>query len=138
MGKRVDQFIVAENASNELDYINYRLEEISDFLKEIQPAKDGSILLGLSNCGPGCLGCPHASWTVWKRRLGKKDTTYRLVGIRIKDPLNRVKTSGEFAAGAPLVKSLIQEAQELLKKKEKMVKAFSSLKRAVKNSEVDE
>lgn len=137
MGERVDQHHVAQLSANRLDEIIERLSEIAELLKlpEFQPARTGSITLSLNNCGTGCLGCPHPTWLRWRASFNASSKKYIFTGSKISDPLNRVRSAGEFQEGAPYVRSLIKEAKELLEEKEKLVKGFSILRRITKKIE---
>lgn len=135
MSKRPDYFVLAQNAVNRLDEVNERLEEISEMIAELQPVETGMLLFKLNDCGRGCLGCPHASWLTLKPVYSHKHHKIKLTQKRVKNPLVRVKTAGPFAEGAPFVKSLVKEAQDLLAEKEKLVKGFSILGRVVSKEE---
>ena len=106
-----------------LEMINKRLQEITEELRELQPKTHGAVLLYLYDCGPGCTGCPHPRWTVWKFTNGKKNNSLFL-GYKIsseKNPVRFLRRTGDFEKNFEEVKDLVLEAKLLIKYKKELL-----------------
>ncbi|MBE0468253.1 MAG: hypothetical protein IBX55_01925 [Methyloprofundus sp.] len=113
-----------------IDAINQRLLEIEQTLKEIQPKRTGTITLYLSDCGKDCLGCPHATWELWRTRKMPKGSPFSpFFSVTVTNPLRRLKRTGDFEESFEQTRSIMQEALKLLEEKAGLVEAVSRLNR---------
>lgn len=104
-----------------------RLMAIAMRLQEIQPARDGLVTLSLKACRRKCLGCPHPTWFVWRHHPHRM--VYRFSAHRITNPLQRLRSSGEFGTGAAEARTLVREALELIQGRSARVAHLSAVAR---------
>lgn len=113
-----------------LEFINERLQQLESELKAVQPHKPGAITLYLSGCGKDCLGCPHVSWELWATRKMPKGSEFNpFFSVTVKNPLRRLKRTGDFEDSFEKTRELIQEAENLLQEKSGLVESISRMNR---------
>ncbi|RBI66164.1 hypothetical protein DQ400_15610 [Vreelandella sulfidaeris] len=81
-----------------------QLLDIVERIREAQPRTHGAVLLDVSRCGYGCLGCPHPVWRKWvNRQQHSRHSPSTWHAVRIQRP-----------GVAARAKSVPQEARELI------------------------
>lgn len=116
---------LGHDALHRISEINDRLEDLTDLIKKSQPKKPGAITLHLYGCGKDCLGCPHPKWLVWYS--SKKGDSAAFLSYKTKNPLRKLKRSGEFAETVDETKKHIQEVMSLLNERSEIANNLSNL-----------
>jgi len=116
----------SESVVKQIDQITKKLEEAKAVLGIIQPDKTGKIVLSLNECKNGCVLCPHIRWWVWQPHKDKR----RLPPLRVNNPLQRIKRTGDFAENYEQVRDIIKGGLALHDYRKKLVNknAFAKLK----------
>lgn len=103
-----------------------RLYEISNELQEIQPKRDGTVLLRLNECSKNCGGCPHPKWELWKGHF-RENQKPLWVAHQKKRPLACLRVNDKNEAYIDDVYGLISEAQEVIKRLSRVQKARADI-----------
>lgn len=125
---------ICRDGLKKLAWINLRLEQIAEEIKESQPKSKGAITLSLYKCGHGCLSCNHLQWHIWGVRKNKQTADAQFLAHKLeKSPLLHLRVPRKgFEEGHEKTKALIQEALALESERSNIAKALSLLKRACK------
>lgn len=112
------------------DRIDTHLDQLSQALMAAQPKLPGAITLERHNCGPGCLGCPHPRWKVW--RLDRRHVPNRWYASNLeKNPSLALKKKGPFAEQHGHARAVIQEIQATLEARAALVDALAKVGRVL-------
>lgn len=132
MASAIDQAKeILGNSMKRFYWINERLKQIAEELKEIQPNKPKSITMSLNGCGKDCLGCPHVTWLSWQSGNNPK-LKDKYIARRIKNPLLSADSQRDgFEHCKDKVKELIAEALRIEKERSSMIKQLSALRMIV-------
>lgn len=126
---------ILTNTVKRFYWINERLKQIADELKEVQPNKPGAITMSLNGCGKNCLGCPHIAWLSWHASNSPR-LKGKYIAKKITSPLRSARyQKDDFAQCNQTVKELISEAIALEKERSSIIKSIDALKTAVKSTE---
>lgn len=117
--------------------INYKLFELREDLRRIQPKLDGSISLVFSNCGKEthklCGGCPHPVFHKWTNPQLKKPTAKSdWWGRSVKNPKHALKKTGAFKDCYIESKLKIDEINKLIEERGRLLKLVGNLKKAMR------
>lgn len=112
-----------------MESTNARLSELAGQIRSSQPKSHGAVLLQLSNCGRGCMGCPHPRWQKWvNRKVENPMLPASWFAVNVKSPMAATRKL-EYTQET---RDLIQQGVDLLGKKRALVKALNSVNQVIK------
>jgi hypothetical protein len=122
---------IGDKTLKRIEEINESLKASEKAIKDFQPVSTGSITLHLYGCGKDCLGCPHVRWYRWfYNRKAKAFQSHS-----IKNPLRRLKRTGEFEENYDFVKTVIVEVTKLVEERKKLISGLTNLGRLHQNNQ---
>lgn len=111
-----------------------RLLQIAEQLRELQPTRNGSLVLDFYACGKNCLGCSHPRWIQWSTpRFPVGNTGW--VGHRLKaqdDPSRRIRRTGLFKEHYEARRNLVKDAKVIIADRGELIQRASRLFQLVK------
>tara|TARA_R110002072_G_scaffold302550_1_gene486274 strand:+ start:3541 stop:4518 length:978 start_codon:yes stop_codon:yes gene_type:complete len=119
-----------QTIADQIAKINYKLLELREDLRIIQPKLEGSISLVFNNCGKEshklCGGCPHPVFKKWTK--SKKE---RVVST-VKNPKHSLKKTGAFKDCYDESRLKIDEINKFVDERGRLLKMVGSFKKAVR------
>lgn len=111
-----------------LDQINRRLEELRVLFEDAQHKQHGAVTFSLSDCGRGCLGCPHPYWYRWVSRPSRKVLGERdFFAVKIQYPARVIAQSRAVKDHRAAV--YMREIEHLVARRSRMAKNARQLLR---------